>query len=41
MRAIVIGVAAAAILAAVAALVLDSGVQQSAQERNQTQGVRL
>lgn len=41
MRAIITGILAAALLAAVAALVLDRGFQESAQERNQTRGVRL
>lgn len=41
MRAILTGILAAALLAAFAALVLDRGFQESARDRNQTQGVRL
>lgn len=41
MRAILTGMVAAAVLAVAAAIVLDTGVQQSTREHNQTQGVRL
>lgn len=41
MKTVIIGIAAAVILAAAAAFVLDTRVQQSAEERYHTQGVRL
>ena len=41
MKTVIIGIAAAIILAAGAAFVLDTRVQQSAEDRHQTQGVRL
>ena len=41
MRAIVIGMLAAAALAVVAATILDAGLQRSAQDKHQTEGVRL
>ena len=41
MKTVIIGVVAAIILAAGAAFVLDTQVQQTAEERYLTQGVRL
>ncbi len=41
MRVVFAGIAAAIILAAAAAFVLDTEVQQTAQDRYHTQGVRL
>ena len=41
MQTVITGIVAAAILAAAAAFVLDTMVQQSAQDRHHTQGVRL
>ncbi len=41
MRAFIIGILAAALFAVAASMILDSGVQQSAQDRHQTPGVRL
>ncbi len=41
MKAIIIGMLAAGILAAAAAFLLDTKVQQTAEEHFQTQGVRL
>ena len=41
MKAILAGILAALVLAGAAALVLDTGVQSSATQRYQTEGVRL
>lgn len=41
MRAFILGVAAAALLAVAAATVLDAGIQRSTEQHNQTEGVRL
>lgn len=41
MKTVIIGIVAAVILAAGAAFVLDTRVQQTASDRFQTQGVRL
>jgi hypothetical protein len=40
-KSVLAGIIAAAVLAFVAALVLDAGVQRSAESHFQTQGVRL
>lgn len=41
MKTVITGIVAAVILAAVAAFVLDTEVQQTVEDRYQTQGVRL
>ncbi len=41
MKAVLLGIAAALVLSVVAARVLDKEVQQDAEQRWQTQGVRL
>jgi len=41
MKTVITGIVAAVILAAAAAFVLDTEVQQTSQERYHTQGVRL
>jgi hypothetical protein len=40
-KSVLIGIIAALVLATAAALLLDSGVQRSAMQRYQTEGVRL